>query len=85
MEGCFCCNGSQSRWNDIKSKHQQFFHAWKKVKDPVNASIAFTAIDEDMDGVITRNEYVNVGMDFVYNFTVEAKHSKHFFGPLLKD
>ena len=68
-----------------RAEHQQFFHAWKKVKDPVHASIAFTAIDEYMDGVITEDEYVNAGMDYVYNFTDETKHSKHFFGPLLKD
>ena len=68
-----------------KAEHQQFFNAWKKVKDPVHASVAFAAIDEDMDGVITRDEYVNAGMEHLFNFTDETKRSKHFFGPLIKD
>ena len=67
-----------------KVEHQQFFHAWKKVKDPIHASVAFAAIDVDMDGIITRDEYVNAGMEHLFNFTDETKHSKHFFGPLIK-
>ena len=63
----------------------RFFDAWKKVKDPVHATVAFAAIDEDMDGMITRDEYVNAAIEHQFNFTDETKRSKHFFGPLVKD
>ena len=68
-----------------KVEHQQFFNAWKKGKDLVRASVAFAAIDADMDGMITRDEYVNAAIEYVFNFTDETKRSKHFFGPLIKD
>ena len=68
-----------------KAEHQRFFDAWNKVKDPVHATVAFAAIDEDMDGVITRDEYVNAAVEHQFNFTDETKRSKHFFGPLVKD
>ena len=68
-----------------KAEHQRFFDAWKKVKDPVHATVAFAAIDEDMDGMITRDEYVNAAIEHQFNFTDETKRSKHFFGPLVKD
>ena len=62
-----------------KSEHH-FFDSYKS--DPVGATISFTAIDEDMDGEITRDEFVNTAVEFYLNFTDETKRSKHFFGPL---
>ena len=63
-----------------KSEHFLFFDSHKS--DPVGATISFTAIDEDMDGEITRDEFVNTAVEFYLNFTDETKRSKHFFGPL---
>ena len=68
-----------------KVEHQRFFNAWKKDKDLVDASVAFAAIDADMDGMITRDEYVNAAIEHQLNFSDETKRSKHFFGPLIKD
>ena len=62
-----------------KSEHQLFFQSWK---DPVGATTAFTAIDEDKDGAITRDEFTKAGTEFFFNFTDETKPSKHMFGPL---
>ena len=67
-----------------KAQHYRFFEAWKTVKDPIRAAVAFAAIDADMDGMITRDEYVNGALENLFNFTDETKPSKHFFGPLLK-
>ena len=67
-----------------KTEHYRFFEAWKTVKDPIRAAVAFAAIDVDRDGVITRDEYVNAVVENVFDFTDETKPSKHFFGPLVK-
>ena len=67
-----------------KAEHYRFFEAWKTVKDPIRAAVAFAAIDVDMDGVITRDEYVNAALENLFNFTDETKGSKHFYGPLAK-
>lgn len=67
-----------------KANHQQFFEA---IKDPTGAIIAFTAIDEDMDEVITCDDIytdVKADMKFYFNFTDETKCSNYFFGPLVK-
>ena len=66
-----------------KNEHRLFFEARKNV-DPNGAIVAFSAIDKDMDGKITFDEYVNAGVEFFFNFSDETKPSKYFFGPLLK-
>ena len=66
-----------------KAEHRLFFEARKHI-DPNSAIVAFSAIDQDMDGRITRDEYVKAGMEFFLNFSDETKPSKHFFGPLVK-
>ena len=62
-----------------KSEHQVYFQSWK---DPVGAIVAFTAIDQDMDGVISRDEFTKAGTEFYFNFTDESKPSKYLYGPL---
>ena len=66
-----------------KDELRQFFEARKNV-DPNGAIVAFSAIDKDVDGRITSDEYVNSGVEFFFNFTDETKPSKYFFGPLVK-
>ena len=66
-----------------KAEHRRFFEARKQI-DPNGAIVAFSAIDKDMDGVISRDEYVEAAMEFFFNFSDETKPSKHFFGPLVK-
>ena len=56
-----------------------YFQSWK---DPVGAIVAFTAIDQDMDGVISRDEFTKAGTEFYFNFTDESKPSKYLYGPL---
>ena len=66
-----------------KLEHRRFFEARPHLD--INGSIvAFSAIDQDMDGVITRDEFVNAAMEFHFNFSDETKPSKHFFGPLVQ-
>ena len=67
----------------FKAEHRRFFEARKQI-DPNGAIVAFSAIDKDMDGVISREEYVEAAMEFFFNFSDEIKPSKHFFGPLVK-
>lgn len=64
-----------------KIEHRMFFYS-HKLNDLVGATVSFTAIDEDMDGTITRKEFVNAAVEFFLNFGDETKRSKHFFGPL---
>lgn len=66
-----------------KKEHRLFFEARQNV-DPNGAIVAFSAIDQDIDGRITCDEYVNAGVEFYFNFADETKPSKHFFGPLVK-
>ena len=66
-----------------KAEHRRFFEARKQI-DPNGAIVAFAAIDKDMDGLISCDEYVEAAMEFFFNFADETKPSKHFFGPLLK-
>ena len=66
-----------------KTEHRRFFDAWKNF-DPNGAIVSFTAIDQNMDGEITCDEYVKAGTEFFFNFTDETKPSKYFFGPLVK-
>ena len=66
-----------------KNEHRLFFEARKNV-DPNGAIVAFSAMDKDMDGKITCDEYVNTGVEFFFNFADETKPSKYFFGPLVK-
>ena len=66
-----------------KTEHRCLFDAWKNF-DPNGAIVAFTAIDENMDGKITCDEFVKAGTEFFLNFTDETKPSKYFFGPLVK-
>ena len=66
-----------------KAEHRRFFEARKQI-DPNGAIVAFSAIDRDMDGMISCDEYVEAAMEFFFNFSDETKPSKHFFGPLLK-
>ena len=66
-----------------KKEHRRFFEARKNV-DPNGAIVAFSAIDRDMDGSITCDEYVNAGVEFFFDFVDETKPSKYFFGPLVK-
>ena len=68
-----------------KAEHQCFFEAlYRKQMDPNGAIVAFSAIDKDMDGVISCDEYVEAGMEFFFNLSDETKPSKYFFGPLVK-
>ena len=62
-----------------KSEHRLFFESWK---DPLAAIVAFTAIDQNMDGLITCNEFAEAGTEFIFNFTDETKSSNFMFGPL---
>lgn len=66
-----------------KKEHRLFFEARENI-DPNGATVAFSAIDQDSDGRITCDEYVNAGLEFYFNFADETKPSKHFFGPLVK-
>ena len=66
-----------------KTEHRRFFEA-REHFNPNGAIVAFSAIDTDMDGFITRDEYVEAAMEFIFNFSDETKPSKHFIGPLLK-
>ena len=66
-----------------KAEHRRFFEA-KKQLNPSVAIVAFSAIDKDMDGFISRDEYVEAALQFFSNFSDETKPSKHFFGPLVK-
>ena len=66
-----------------KMEHRCFFEATENV-GPNGAIVAFSAIDTNMDGTITSDEYVNAGVEFFFNFADETKPSKHFFGPLMK-
>ena len=66
-----------------KAEHRHFFEARENV-DPNGAIVAFSAMDQNMDGKITCDEYVNAGVEFYFNFADETKPSKHFFGPLVK-
>ena len=66
-----------------KKEHRCFFEARKNV-DPNGAIVAFSAMDTNMDGSITCDEYINAGVEFYFNFADETKPSKHFFGPLVK-
>ena len=66
-----------------KAEHRRFFEAMKHI-NPNGAIVAFSAIDKDMDGFISCDEYVEAAMEFFYNFSDETKPSKHFFGPLVK-
>ena len=63
-----------------KLEHRRLFDAWKN--DPIGTIVAFRAIDEDMDGMITRDEFIKAATEFFLNFTDKAKCSKYFFGPL---
>ena len=89
-------NKMRKEWRDVfeiidvdqdgvisKHEHRRFFEARENV-DPNGAIVAFSAMDKDMDGIITCEEYVNTGVEFYFNFADETKPSKHFFGPLLK-
>ena len=66
-----------------KTEHRRFFDAWKNF-DPNCAIVSFTAIDENMDGEITCDEYVKAGTEFFFNFTDDTKPSKYFFGLLVQ-
>ena len=62
-----------------KSEHGVFINSWK---DPIGAIVAFTAIDTNNDGVISREEFAKAGTEFFFNFTDESKPSKYMYGPL---
>ena len=66
-----------------KKEHRCFFEAREHV-GPNRAIVAFSAMDTNMDGSITCDEYINAGVEFYFNFADETKPSKHFFGPLVK-
>ena len=66
-----------------KNEHRHFFEARKNV-DANGAIVAFSAMDKNMDGRITHDEFVSTGVEFFFNFADETKPSKHFFGPLVK-
>ena len=66
-----------------KKEHRCFFEATENI-GPNGAIVAFSAIDTNMDGTITCDEYVNAATEFFLNFADETKPSKHFFGPLMK-
>lgn len=63
---------------------KQNIDASLKQENPNGAIVAFSAIDKDMDGFITCDEYVEAAMEYFFNFADESKPSKHFFGPLVK-
>ena len=89
-------NKMRKEWRDVfeimdtdqngvisKQEHRLFFEAREHV-DANGAIVAFSAMDKDMDGSITCEEYVNTGVEFFFNFADETKPSKNFFGPLVK-
>ena len=65
-----------------KAEHRCFIEAGRH--NPNGYIVAFSAIDQDMDGKITCDEYVNTGAEFFFNFVDETKPSKYFFGLLVK-
>ena len=65
-----------------KDELRLFFKSRKNI-DPNGAIVAFSAIDKDLDGKITCDEYVNAGVEFYFNFADETKPSKYFFGPIV--
>ena len=46
--------------------------------------VAFSSIDTNRNGVISREEFVQGYMDYWFNFADETNPSKYFVGPLLK-
>ena len=65
-----------------KAEHRCFIEAGQH--KPNGHIVAFSAIDQDMDGKITRDEYADAGVEFFFNFVDETKRSKYFFGPLVQ-
>ena len=61
-----------------KTEHRRWFEAMKSV-DPNASIVAFSAIDKDHDGVITREEYSEAHMEFFFNFADETKPSTEVF------
>lgn len=67
-----------------KKEHRRLYEATKNI-NPHGAIVSFSAMDQDNDGIITRDEYVDAALEFFHNFADETKPSKHFFGPLVKE
>lgn len=65
-----------------RAEHRCFIEAGQR--NPNGDVVAFSAIDQDLDGKITRDQYVNAAVEFFFNFVDETKPSKYFFGPLVK-
>ena len=47
-------------------------------------TVAFSSIDTNSNGQVSREEFVNGYVDFWFNFADETNPSKYFWGPLLK-
>ena len=46
--------------------------------------VSFAAMDTSRNGEVSRKEFVEVYIDFWFNFADESTPSKHFMGPLVK-
>ena len=46
--------------------------------------VAFSSVDSDSNGEVSREEFVNGYVDFWFNFADETHPSKYFWGPLVK-
>ena len=46
--------------------------------------VAFSSVDTNTNGEVSREEFVQAYMDFWFNFADETNPSKYFWGPLVK-
>ena len=65
-----------------KKEYASMYAPWKNDSSRLDAIVAFRSMDQNLDGEITHDEFVNTATEFFLNFTQE-KPSKYFFGSLI--